>query len=241
MQCLFKCVSLSLIAAVAASTHVLKELTSRPKLVLGLDGTIYSTMHEFHRHLEDINRQYLMECFASCFAENQQAAISDNYVRDFHPLLVGMTCNSDQSLGGYDEYVKQRVDYESLKTSDKLIDCLQNSNADIIVFTELGLLHAQQVLFRLGIQGFVHQIVYRDFANTEACAKPEQEAYQQLQKSLAVETKNMYFVDADLKSAEIAQSLGWNILQVQNVDGQDSHSASIPWAKSIRQAFPNIF
>jgi FMN phosphatase YigB (HAD superfamily) len=151
-----------------------------------------------------------------------------------------MTCKSEQSLGGYEEYVGQHVDYAPLKTSDKLIGCLQNVNADIIVFTEMGLLHSQQVLSRLGIHNLVHQIVYRDFANLETYAKPEKEAYQQLQKNLAVEAGNIYFVDADLESEGIAQSLGWNTIQIPTVESQDSLLTSIYWVENIFQAFPDL-
>jgi HAD superfamily hydrolase (TIGR01509 family) len=128
------------------------------------------------------------------------------------------------------------MDYSLIKHDPKLIELLQSAKADVIVFTNSGIMHTTQALKILGVLPYVDMAIYAECMDPGFVVKPSKESYERVEALLQTNPSNLYFLDDNQNNVRAAQERGWNAVQI--VESQED--AVVPCDNAVL-AIKNVY
>jgi pyrimidine 5'-nucleotidase len=158
----------------------------------------------------------------------------------------GLMLKHNTDLTNYETFIDGIMDYSLIKHDPKLIELLQSAKADVIVFTNSGIMHTTRALEILGVLPHVHMVVYAKYTDPEFVVKPHQEVYEGVENLLQTDPSNLYFFDDSEENVRAAKERGWNAVQI--VESQED--TVVPGYNAIRtikdvyatfSVFPSLF
>lgn len=239
---------LTLFIATAAGSflHHVKymRLTNRPKLIFDLDDTLYPHSSGFYVSLIsaiDAYTQTSLNCDAKSVRE-----VSYQLYRQYGMTTKGLMLEYNVDLADYETFIDGRMNYSLIKHDPKLVELLQSAKADVIVFTNSGLMHATRALEILGALPHVHMVIYSDYTDPGLVVKPYQEAYERVEALLQTDPSSIYFFDDSKENVRTAKERGWNAVQIF----ESQEDAVVPCDNDIQtienvhatfSVFPSLF
>ncbi|PJF17773.1 Pyrimidine 5-nucleotidase [Paramicrosporidium saccamoebae] len=233
------CAFAALVAAARPAHKILRELTKERTLLLDLDDTLYSAASGLLESLITANRSYIAHSIKCTEAEANQ--LDEQYYRGYGLAIRGLMAEHDVNPRTYEEFLDNTIDYNLIDIDHALFSVLDSVKANIVIYTNSGVMHAERVLSELGVHKLVNAIVYGDHTSQGYYLKPNVESYIRVENLLNAKPGQLYFVDDRKKNVEVALSRGWNGAQV--VETGDS---VVPSSKGMKQMskvheLPTIF
>jgi pyrimidine and pyridine-specific 5'-nucleotidase len=189
------------------------------------------------------NRNYIIHS-TQCTVDEANR-LDERYYREYGLAIRGLMAELNIDGTDYERFLDKDINYNLISTDSALFNVLKSAKANIVIYTNSGVVHAERVLCELGIHELVNTIVYIDHTSQEFYVKPHLESYMRVENLLDTKPEHLYFVDDRKRNVEVAISRGWN--GAQFVEGGDS---VVPSSKGIMQlsqlhdlpeVFPELF
>lgn len=236
------CIAIGLAAQVPFNNFVRQmPLTDRRKLVLDMDDTLYPISSGLRDALVGSIRDFIQQ-HVECSKEEANKLTSD-YYKLYGLSLKGLIIEKGAKPDDYERFLDENIDYSVVPRDARLPALLAKANADIIIFTNSGLVHTRRTLTELEVINLVHLIVYTDYAEPDFPAKPNPIAYERVEKLLNVHPSQIYFADDNVKNIKVARERNWNTVQIDEglSDAQVPTTTVIREIYDIDKTFPIIF
>ena len=200
-------------AAILPDNYILqKPLTSRRKLVLDIDGTLFPTETGLHQSLLNAIYNYTADKTRLPYPEAVTKANQLYYSRGL--VVRGLIEEFDITGDDYEEYLASHVDYSIVPFNQGLISLLERVDADLIVFTNSCRIHTMRVLSLLQVDQLLHMVVFADYRSKRFAVKPHDDAFAIVEELLGVPAEQIYFLDDRPDSIETAVKRNWNCLLI---------------------------
>jgi putative hydrolase of the HAD superfamily len=237
--------SLASITAATQFSNVIfqKELTNRPKLVLDMDDTLYSSKSEMQAGLINNIRSYVQHV-TGCSEMDAASRTADLYNR-YGLTIRGLINVFGIKTDDYESFLDARLDYSRITKDEVLGAILQAVDADVIIFTNSGRLHTIHTLTILGIAHLPHMIIFTNYDDPDFVVKPNPKAYELVERAVSATGNRIYFADDNPSNIRAALERGWNAVRIdENVESTVVPCESVQSVETIykiAQVFPELF